>query len=304
MKSILGVVGLFALVACSGAETPAEGRTSSNVVSNEDQSYTLNATENPELQPYGAIWNIRNLDLPENDIRVKLVETGGGDPAINGNILYLVVNRLQALDENGEQLSEASLSGYPLGNVRSVERAERTGEGTVSISVTQDSFDENGDAIQETRELSISLGLNELAIATNEEEIAEIVSPYEAAEASVEEAALYLDRVETSRFQDDAGNEIIARVYAGGGQLALNLMQYPTEYTFDLSALGEYGTTELGMVVPYPAEPALELEITEGLEFPNEAGENTETNYHFISIQYNNGELLPQIEITKKDAAG
>lgn len=302
MKSILGICGVLALVACGGSGSGAEGESSDVVSQQPTSTRTVGLTDDPDVVALGNVWNVRDLvrqHSGEDTTYVRLVETGGGDPAINGNILYLIVETDPVYDANGEIQAEGTLNGYgPIANVRTIERAERLEADLVSLTLNIDSFDEAGELVQENLILDIELQEGRLAVLGPEGD-PEIVSPF-TGEDPVEEAVLSTMRVETKTFEDGAGGEIIARVYSVGtsgmegvGLIKLNLMQYPTDYSFDLDIVGK-----LGRVVEYPDQGLIELEVT------TETESGSETKYHVVEIIKDGAELQPSIKVTENDAAG
>ena len=80
-------LGLFlAIVLASGIATLAE-------------AVEVKATSDSGLQILESVFRVHNLFDEKNDVTVRLFETGGGDPAINGDILLLTIipgNREQA----------------------------------------------------------------------------------------------------------------------------------------------------------------------------------------------------------------
>lgn len=309
MKSILSVFGVLALVAC-GEGVAGLGSEGSDVVSSPDTSLarTIQATEQADLVALGNVWNVRDLDSPGSDVHVRLVETGGGDPAINGNLLYLVVERKGEMIDDPETgkpvplFQNGGFNGFgPLGNVRSVERAERTAEGTVELTVIQDSFDDNtGDAVQNTVGLSIEIGADTLTLYVdgeeNGEESGETILP-NGEDDVIDAAAQSVFRVATSRIETADGGELVSRIYSGGtstsygfGPLTLNVMQYPTDYTFDLGIEGA-----LGNITEYPAQRKLDLEVEQVTE------EGLVTFHYVVELQEINGVLEPYVNITKND---
>ncbi len=190
----------------------------------------VRASRSPEHAMLPGVWAIKSVGSENATLRIY--ETGGGDPAMNGNMLWL--------GASGDPSSDAG-SMFDLGiNILSVETVEETTPGTIRIVGTQNGMDSNDEITTKPYEAAIRYTLAAGAIVPK----VRVTTPGGAEEvvASKEAGTDFLLGVFSARVTEAGESGHIARVYehaAGdpamnGVSVMLNLMNFPEDKTYDL----------------------------------------------------------------------
>jgi hypothetical protein len=121
------VIGCSSSDSDSGSNAPAASDTQ-DVTSSRD----IAATTKEEHAALGSMWHVRKV--ANDKVSLFLYETGGGDPAMNGNVLYL-----GAFGEHGAG------GVFDLGiNIVEVKKAEMAGPDTIKITGIRDTMGDDG----------------------------------------------------------------------------------------------------------------------------------------------------------------
>jgi len=133
----LGVLALVAslafssVVGCSSSDESGGGTPASDT-QDVTSSRDIAASTRAEHGALGGLWSVRKID--NDQVSLALYETGGGDPAMNGNLVYL-----GAFGEHGGG------GVFDLGiNIVEVKKAEMAGPNTIKITGIQDTMGDDG----------------------------------------------------------------------------------------------------------------------------------------------------------------
>jgi hypothetical protein len=233
--SALALISSFALasVGCAAptdsAPAAEEGSDSADVVASQD----IRASANQQVERLGGLWNARNADIAKgvtSALTVRVLETGGGDPALNGNYLWLAI-----IGEQGET------SVFELGlNISGLSKAELTAPGVLHLVGTQDTIEgESGDI---KNGLPFEANVRFAANGGSVPSLLKVESTGETHDAgkNAEASAEFLGSVYQVNTQEN--ETVIARTFlSAGGDPAMNgahvhlsLMAYPEERTYEL----------------------------------------------------------------------
>lgn len=192
---------------------------------------TIAGTTEARHERLGGVWNVTGIDN-DQDLSLGIIEFGGGDPAMNGNQLFLSA---YGSDHGDGGVFELGL------NISGFTKAEMVGPATLKITGTHDTIGGPNDAIQSgvpfeaTVKLTVKDG-NVLDHATvthdgSSEEVAR----------STDAGVAFMSSIFEVKSQESANGTIVRLFEYGGGdpamngdQLMLSVMTYPEETTYDL----------------------------------------------------------------------
>lgn len=211
-------------IGCSSDSTTTSDPQVQDVTSTRD----VRASTDPKHAAFGGVWAIRSISHP--NLTLRLYETGGGDPALNGNML-----RLGAFgDHDAGGVFELGL------NVSSVTKAEMSGP-DLKLAGMEDTIDQNGETKSVPYEATVKLttgngpdGLEVKSVSVTRGSSTNPAPRMTEAEWDFIGSAYSVRQAEK--------NDTIARVFeTAGGDPAMNgvsvylsLMSYPEERTYDL----------------------------------------------------------------------
>jgi hypothetical protein len=107
----------------------------------------VKASDDSSLQLLSRVFSIHNLSDDKNGVKVRLFESGGGDPALNGNRLMLAVVPDPALEPRVWR------TGIDIYSVRGVALDAEKSE--ISIDVTEHFQDDHGPIRERPRSYTI-----------------------------------------------------------------------------------------------------------------------------------------------------
>ncbi|MBX3231341.1 MAG: hypothetical protein KIT84_10385 [Labilithrix sp.] len=192
----------------------------------------VKATTEARFGWLNGVWNVRGVDN-EAGIDLSIIEAGGGDPALNGNHLFLSA---YGPDHGGGGVFELGL------NISELTGVEMVGDTTLKLTGTYDDIiGEDGDItgghpfealvkltmnandVQESLTVTRA-GHTETVKASTEEGIQFFSSIFEVKQKETKEGTI-VRLFDTGKGGDPAMN---------GGQLLLSIMSWPEEKTYDL----------------------------------------------------------------------
>ncbi len=187
------------------------------------------ASTKPEHQHLASLWNVTNVGSPD-ELDVRVFEMGGGDPAMNGNYLWLGLS--------GDESDTVWDTGL---NVSTVAKVEVPSAGVVRLSVSWDTLDAEGNTKKEDGQVTIRYSLTAGRVApTLSVEAPAAHGGTQSVTPQTDAAANFLGGVYGIKQIEREG--VLARVYevAGGDpamdgdHLYMSLMSFPEVKTYDL----------------------------------------------------------------------
>lgn len=232
LLSSLVLASVLSLSAFGCADKSADSTTGDEQAVSSSTAREVKATQEPRFGALGGVWNVRGVDNKAN-IDLSIIEAGGGDPALNGNQLFL--------SAYGPDHGEGGV--YELGlNISQLTKIEMVGDTTVKLTGTYDDIDaKTGDVksgnpfealvkltlvdnnVQKTLTVTRA-GNTETVTATTDEGFGFYSSLFEVKQKETK-AGTIVRLFDTGKGGDPAMN---------GGQLVLSLMSFPEEKTYDL----------------------------------------------------------------------
>lgn len=209
-------------IGCGSADPPPVAGDSADVVSARE----VPASKSPEHAMLAGLWRI--TPVAADDMTLRIYETGGGDPAMNGNQLWL-----------GADNGEGGMFDLAL-NVLTVEKAERTAPGKILLAGQRNGGTSTGDITVEPWQATITFTTSNGAfgsvITVAHDSVEEKVV------ASTESSAKFLGYIYGATTDESPDGATIARAFVeGGGDPAMNgarvflsIMSYPEERTYEL----------------------------------------------------------------------
>lgn len=224
----LAMLSTFAVGCAAPAEESVAGGEAAATSRPAEPARTVTASTDPKFDLLPGLWEVSSIQSADQ-LDVTLYGTGGGDPAINGNQLWLSIST-----------GTMSVATWDLGlNIRSVDKLEPKGPGAVRITGKQETISgDTGETISKPFEATIAYRLQgdeiqpKITITTG--------GASREATADTSPGADFMSHVyKVNTFEND---EIHARVFeAMGGDPAMNgdhlflaLMQYPEVKMFEL----------------------------------------------------------------------
>ena len=187
------------------------------------------ASTKPEHRHLASLWKVTNVGSPD-ELDVRVFEMGGGDPAMNGNYLWLGLS--------GDESDTVWDTGL---NVSTVAKVEVPSAGVVRLSVSWDTDDGEGNTKKEDGQVTIRYSLTEGRVAPS----LSVEAPAghggtQSVTPQTDAAANFLGGVYGVKQIEREG--VLARVYevAGGDpamdgdHLYMSLMSFPEVKTYDL----------------------------------------------------------------------
>jgi hypothetical protein len=282
--SALALVSSFALasVGCAAptdtaAPAAEEGTDSAEVIASQD----IRASSKEQLQRLSGLWNTRNAELAKGvttGLTLRVLETGGGDPALNGNYLWLAV-----IGEHGE----ASVFELDL-NIAGLDKVELTAPGVLHLKGTQDTIEgESGDVKNGLPfEATVRFAAKDDAVPSRVK--VESKGQSHDADKNAEASAEFLGSI----YQvDTKENEtVIARTFLSavgdpamnGAHVHLSLMAYPEERTYELG-LNVASVTKIS----FASKTRLRIE---GTEDTMDAGGNIKSRPFAYAVRFSVGQ--------------
>lgn len=209
------------------AAATADSSTDESDVTAAATTRTVEASRDPSHELLASTWAVHSVGSPD-ELMVRVYELGGGDPAMNGTSLMLAI-------DGGPDMGFI----WDLGaNIRSVESVKVPRAGTITITGSQDTYDDaTGELALVPYEATVVYRLDNgldprLAVTAG--------GQTSTVEPQTDAAATFLSRVyRITTLENDA---VHARVFELGGgdpalngdQLFLSLMSYPEVKTYDL----------------------------------------------------------------------
>ena len=192
----------------------------------------VKASAEPRFASLGGVWGVRGVDNKAN-IDLSIIEAGGGDPALNGDQLFLSAF---GPDHGAGGVYELGL------NVSLLKSVEMVDNSTIKLTGTYDDIDANsgdiktgnpfealvkltmvGNNIQ--KDITVTrAGNTEKVTATADEGFGFFSSLFEVKQKETKSGTI-VRLFDTGKGGDPAMN---------GGQLVLSLMSFPEEKTYDL----------------------------------------------------------------------
>jgi hypothetical protein len=292
MKTLLGtllVASALSLGAFGCASNTADGAVASDAAMTA-RPKTIAATSEARYESLYGVWKVTGI---QNDVGLDLsiIETGGGDPAMNGNLPLLAAY--------GPDHGEGGV--FELGlNVRSIDTMTMEGADTIKLTGTSDNLDANDKTIQEPFTALIKLTL----VDNNVQPSVAVTIDHDATETvakSNEPATDFLYSLYSVDTKESPAGNIVRLFETGrggdpamnGGQLVVNIMSFPeSEHTFDLglsiNEVKSFTVTDTGISI-------------EGIEdVMNDQGDIVQRPFGY-GIQYSvkDGEVAPSITMTR-----
>lgn len=231
MKQLLPafvVASLLALSAVGCASSTDAASESADITS---AARMIAGTTEARHERLGGVWNVTGIEN-DQDLELGIIEFGGGDPAMNGNQLFL--------SAYGSDHGDGGV--FELGiNISGFTKAEMVGPATLKITGTHDTIDgadgdiKTGIPFEATVKLSVKDG-NVLPNATvtqggSSEEVA----------LSTDAGVQFMSSIFEVKSQESANGTIVRVFEYGGGDPAMNgdrlmlsVMSFPDETTYDL----------------------------------------------------------------------
>jgi hypothetical protein len=192
---------------------------------------SINATTEKRFESLGGVWSVRGIDnQPGMDLAV--IEFGGGDPALNGDYLFL--------SAYGPDHGDGGV--FELGmNVSTLTSATMVGSDTIKLVGTQDTIDpKTNDFKNVPFEATVKLTLVDRDIQPAVTLTMNAEKPETIAKTAEEGKRFFNSIFAVKQSESKAGN--IVRLFETGGgdpamngdQLVLNILSYPEDQTYDL----------------------------------------------------------------------
>jgi hypothetical protein len=217
----------------AGCQASAEEASTGDSALNEKPGVTkeIKASSDPQHGMLAGLWNVRRVEGLEG-LDVSIYETGGGDPAMNGNQLWLSVSK------------DGVPSLFDLGlDVRTVEKTALGRDGVLRISGFEDTVDDRGEIKSGTPfEAKVTIALDARRSATGVS-VEGGSRQARSIKASSDKAAKFMGSVFAVNTAEAGESGHIARVYSSappgdpamnGVHVFLSLMNFPDERTYDL----------------------------------------------------------------------
>jgi len=191
----------------------------------------INATTEKRFESLGGVWAVRGIEN-QAGLELAVIEFGGGDPAINGDYLFL--------SAYGPDHGDGGV--FELGaNISQLTSATLVGPDTVKLVGTRDTIDpQTNDFKKVPYEGTVKLTLVDRDIQPT----VSFVSQGEKAESitkTAEEGFGFFNSLFAVQDKESKAGNIIRLFETGGGdpamngdQLVLSVMSYPEEKTYDL----------------------------------------------------------------------
>ena len=191
---------------------------------------TIAPTKEARHGRLGGVWNVTGI---ENDqgLDLGIIELGGGDPAMNGNQLFLSAF---GSDHGAGGVFELGL------NISGFTKAEMVGPATIKITGTQDTIDAEGD-IKSGLPFEATVKLSVDGNDVRDDATVTHASGTEKISRSTDEAVSFMSQIFEVKTEESANGTVVRVFEYGGGdpamngdQLMLSVMSFPEEATFDL----------------------------------------------------------------------
>ncbi len=245
--TVLSFLALATVGCAASNDEPASGL-SSEVTSQK----TIQASNDAKHGMLEGLWAVRQI---EGDfVSLRLYELGGGDPAVNGNQLWL--------GACGEQSADGC-SMFELGvSVRSVDKVEIKAPGTIVLNGVEDRVDAEGEILPNQRweaTITYSVKDNDGLVVDPTISVKKDAEASTTVQASADPAARFLQTVFRMHSAEMGESGYMARVFetAGGdpamngvnAYLSISELPYLTK-TFDLD-LDVAGVTKISFTSAY-----------------------------------------------------
>lgn len=211
---------------------------------------TITATTEARFESLGGVWGVRGIEN-QAGMELGITELGGGDPALNGDYLYLSA---YGADHGDGGVFELGL------NVARLESATMSGPDTIKLAGMQDTIDpKTNDVKQVPFEAIVKLTLAGSNIAPTVTLTMNGGQP-ETIQRTAEEGKSFFSSLFAVQTKESKAGNIVRLFEQGGGdpamngdQLVLNIMSYPEEKTFDLglnvNAVTKFEATDTQIVL-------------------------------------------------------
>ncbi|MFO0740057.1 MAG: hypothetical protein U0270_29430 [Labilithrix sp.] len=233
-KSLLTSLALASVLSlgafgCASNHDDATGNAAQEVHASPTKS--ISASAETRFESLGGVWSVRGIDN-EAGMQLAVIEFGGGDPALNGDYLFL--------SAYGPDHGDGGV--FELGmNVSQLESATMVGPDAIKLVGTQDTIDPQTDDFKKVPfEATVKLTLVDRDIQPNVSLTRDGQKP-ETIARTAEESKQFFTSIFTVQNKESKGGNIVRLFETGGGdpamngdQLVLNIMSYPEEKNYDL----------------------------------------------------------------------
>ena len=192
---------------------------------------SIAATSEKRFESLGGVWSVKGIDN-QPGMELAVIEFGGGDPALNGDYLFL--------SAYGPDHGDGGV--FELGmNVSTLTSATMVGNDTIKLVGTQDTIDpKTNDFKKVPFEATVKLTLVDRDIQPTVTLTMNGEKPEQIAKTAEEGKQFFTSIFGVKQQESKAGN--IVRLFETGGgdpamngdQLVLNILSYPEEKTYDL----------------------------------------------------------------------